>query len=64
MTERNRQGYVKNKLKDDLQRELAYIEERTEWEEKAKEFFGNKMYDTLQEVNKEREQALLSDSGN
>ena len=61
---KNKQGYVEKKLKDILERELAYIEERTEWEKGAKDYFGDKMYETLKEINESREQALLSDSGN
>ena len=55
---------MEKKLKDILERELAYIEERTEWEKGAKDFFGDKMGDTLKEINKSRQEALLSDTGN
>ena len=60
MTERNTKGYVEKKLKHALKRELEYIEERTQWELKTKDYFGQKMYDSLQEKNLAREQALLS----
>ena len=61
---KNKEGYVEKKLKDILERELAYIEERTEWEKGAKDYFGDKMYETLKEINESRQEALLSDSGN
>ena len=62
--ERGRQGYVEKKLKTDLERELAYIEERDKLEQETKEYFGEKMYATLKEIKESRERALVVDSGN
>ena len=62
--ERGRQGYVEKKLKTDLERELAYIEERDKLEQETKEYFGEKMYATLKEIKESRERALVIDSGN
>ena len=62
--ERGRQGYVEKKLKTDLERELAYIEERDKLEQEKKEYLGEKMYATLKEIKESRERALVVDSGN
>ena len=64
MSERNTKGYVENKLKEALARELEYIEERTRWEKRTKEEFGRRVYEGIKEKNEAREQALLfSDQG-
>ena len=55
---------VEKKLKTDLERELAYIEERDKLEQETKEYFGEKMYATLKEIKESRERALVIDSGN
>ena len=63
MSERNTKGYVEKKLKEALARELEYIEERTRWEKKTKEEFGQRVCEGIREKNEAREQALLSDQG-
>ena len=51
------------KLKESLAKELDYIEERTQWELEAKSYFGEEMYDRLQQINEQREDAMIEIGG-
>ena len=63
VNERNTAGYVEERLTDALSKELEYVQERTYWEEQTKQFFGEKMFESLKQKNEMREQALVSDQG-
>ena len=57
-------GYVEEKLKKALDKQLEELEEKSKIAEQARAYFGEDMYKKLMEIEGSRNEALMFDQGN
>ena len=57
-------GYVEEKLKNALDKQLEELEEKSKIAEQARAYFGEDMYKKLMEIEGSRNEALMFDQGN